>query len=288
MDPYPTPTESPFTTPMPPSLPDLSTLTTDILRFMPALISALVIFVVSLYLAALIARLAERGMQRRGRSQTATALISRILRWSIVAMGVTSALQTVGFNLTAFLTGLGILGFTLGFALQDVSKNLVAGLLLMVQQPFEIGEEIEVSGFSGPVVDISLRATEMRTYDGRQVLIPNADVYTGVVVNLTRNPLRRIGFTITVDYDNDLALVQKTIVEALSIVPGIEKDPPPNVYFNKFTIVSIEAQIFFWINIKQESIIGMQDRAARSTQLALRAAGVRLPSSLPLPSANGE
>jgi len=97
-------------------------------------------------------------------------------------LGIIIALQQVNFNVTAFLTGVGILGFTVGFALQDVSKNFVAGLLLLLQQPFNIGETIQVAGYTGRVSAINMRATELGTHDGQIVLIPNATVFTSPIV----------------------------------------------------------------------------------------------------------
>jgi small-conductance mechanosensitive channel len=97
-------------------------------------------------------------------------------------VGVVVSLQQVNFDVTAFLTGVGILGFTVGFALQDVSKNFVAGLLLLLQQPFVIGETIQVTGYTGEVTAITMRATEIKMEDGQLVMIPNATVFTSPIV----------------------------------------------------------------------------------------------------------
>ncbi|MCB0234993.1 MAG: mechanosensitive ion channel, partial [Anaerolineae bacterium] len=143
---------------------------------LPNIISAVVIFVVMLVVAALAAKFVQRASQRRGIRLEATLLLSRATRWIIIAIGIVWALQQVNFNVTGFVAALGILAFTIGFALQDISKNFVAGILLLWQQPFNIGDVISVAGFTGKVSDVSIRATEMRTFDGLQVLIPNSEV----------------------------------------------------------------------------------------------------------------
>ncbi len=102
--------------------------------------------------------------------------------------------------MTAFLTGLGILGFTVGFALQDVMKNFAAGVLLLLQKPFRVGESISVAGFDGTVTAIDLRSTEIRTFDGRIVILPNADVLNHAIVNFTRSAHRRIELPVSVAY----------------------------------------------------------------------------------------
>jgi small conductance mechanosensitive channel len=88
------------------------------------------------------------------------------------------------------------LGFTIGFALQDVSANFVAGFLLLIQQPFDIGNFIEVAGYDGKVLAVDLRATELLTSDGRRVMIPNSEVFSNPIINFTRTERRRIALPI--------------------------------------------------------------------------------------------
>ena len=103
------------------------------LQFLPRLIASLVIFLVTLYLSAVAARAVGRALKLRDTDQELSLLLVRTAKLAIVITGTIIALQQVGFDLTAFVAGLGIIGFTLGFALQDVSKNLIAGVLLLLQ-----------------------------------------------------------------------------------------------------------------------------------------------------------
>jgi small conductance mechanosensitive channel len=98
-----------------------------------------------------------------------------VVLWSITIAGTITALERF-FPVTAFLAGLGIIGFTVGFALQDIMKNFASGVILLLQQPFHVGETIGVKGFDGTVLAIDLRATEIKAADGRVVILPNADV----------------------------------------------------------------------------------------------------------------
>ena len=144
-----------------------------------------------------------------------TILIGTITRWTVIVLASVLSLEQVDFDLSAFLTGLGIVGFTIGFAIQDVSKNFVAGLLILLQQPFDLGDTIEVGAYSGVVLEVDLRATEIRTFDGRFVTIPNADVFTSPIVNFSRASRRRVNLEIGVDYDSDLAQVTQVTLEAV-------------------------------------------------------------------------
>ena len=120
----------------------LQEMTANFLAFLPDLIVALLIFLASLYAAGLLTKLIAAAMERRKTDNEIKLFIVQVTRWSILIAGAVVALQQVGFNISAFLTGLGILGFTVGFALQDVSKNFVAGLLLLLEQPFDLGDVI--------------------------------------------------------------------------------------------------------------------------------------------------
>jgi small conductance mechanosensitive channel len=174
----------------------------DFLLFLPKLLSALVIFALTLYLANLISSLIRRLMERR-RSEPGTVLLVFLLtRWGVIILGMIYALQQVEFQLTAFLAGLGIIGFTIGFALQDISQNIVAGLLLLIQRPFEIGDLIKIDDYTGRVRSIDLRATELYTQDGQNVLIPNAKVFTTAIINYNRQATWRISLNIGVAYNS--------------------------------------------------------------------------------------
>ncbi len=170
------------------------TLLTRFLLFLPKVIVAGVVMALALFLAGLASRLLSGALERRRFSRELVQFFREASKWSVISLGVIVALQQVNFDVTAFLTGLGILGFTVGFALQDVSKNFVAGLLLLLQQPFAIGETIQVAGYTGRVAAINMRATELTTEDDQVVLVPNATVFTSPIVKkIAPAPLRRVG-----------------------------------------------------------------------------------------------
>jgi small-conductance mechanosensitive channel len=209
----------------------LQSLLTALIDYIPRVIAAVVIFLVALYIASLLRRSVRRALERRTDNPQPVDLLTQLTYYGVAALGLILALQQVGFNVTAFLAGLGIAGFAIGFALQDVSKNFVAGLLMLVQQPFSLGETIEVSGFTGNVISIDLRSTQIRTLDGRLVLIPNGDVFIKPITNFSRSPLRRVEVNTKVAYESDLTAVRQTVLNALSGLPGLLAEPAPQVNF---------------------------------------------------------
>ena len=244
----------------------------------PNIISAVVIFVVMLVVAALAAKFVQRASQRRGIRLEATLLLSRATRWIIIAIGIVWALQQVNFNVTGFVAALGILAFTIGFALQDISKNFVAGILLLWQQPFNIGDVISVAGFTGKVSDVSIRATEMRTFDGLQVLIPNSEVYTSPITNFTKASVRRLALRIGVSYGTDLDKATRVALEAINTLPDVLGDDlAPSVVFDNFGDSSIDFTLFYWIDTGATQFQVAQDQGVKVVKVAFDREGIDIP-----------
>jgi small conductance mechanosensitive channel len=260
------------------SVPDaLNQILLNFVEFIPRLIVALIVFVVGLYLAGIFARMVRRGLERRKTDPELTLLASKITRWAVIVLGTLAALQQVNFNITAFLTGLGIVGFTIGFALQDVSKNFVAGLLILIQQPFDIGDAIKVTDYAGTVIAIDLRATEMHTFDGQVVYIPNADVFTNPITNYTKASKRRVDLSAGVAYESDLEEVTQTALEAISSIPGMLQDPAPTLHFQGFGDTTIDLTLFYWIDTNQTDPFTAKDVGLKSLKVAFERSGIEMP-----------
>jgi len=124
----------------------------------------------------------------------------------IVALGILLALDRLGWSQAAlsFLAGLGIVGIAIGFALQDIVKQFAAGVLLLMLRPFNIGDHVKIGVFEGQVMQVQLRATILKTVNGDEVLIPNADVYTTAITNTSRYRLRRHDIPLSLPPTTDL------------------------------------------------------------------------------------
>ncbi len=249
----------------------------DFLTLLPNLIAALVVFAIGVYLASIVRRLVRRGLEIRTKNPQPIILLSQLSYWLVVILVAVISLQMVGFNLTAFLAGLGIAGITIGFALQDVSKNFIAGLLMLIQQPFEIGEVIEVDGYTGKVEGIDLRATQIRTADGKLVLIPNGEVMVSPITNFSQAKSRRIEISTGVAYESDPESVRRTALEAISAVPGIINQPAPEVIFHNFGNTTFDLSIYFWIDTSQTNIFAAKDAGLNLIKSAFERAEIDMP-----------
>src|SRR6266508_3964829 len=214
----------------------------------PRLLSALVIFILSLYLARLISNLLRRVLQRQRAPAGVIQILGQLTFWSIIVAGTISALQRF-FEVTASLTGLGILGFTVGFALQDIMKNFASGIILLLQQPFHVGELIGVKGFDGTVMAIDLRSTEMRATDGRIIILPNADVLSNPIINYSRANQRRVDISLNLPHTSEPNTVRRILLDAIQNVEGFIRQPEPMIVLNNLTDSVLELNVNFWVDV---------------------------------------
>jgi small conductance mechanosensitive channel len=226
-----------------------------------------------------ISKLVRKALEKRNVDHEVNLVIIKVTRWFVIGLGVFIALQQMGFDISAFLVSLGVVGFTIGFALQDISKNFVAGLLLLLQQPFDIGDAIKVTDFTGIVSNVDLRATEIRTFDGIIVLIPNADVYSSPITNYSREAHRRLNLTIGVAYDTDLEYARTVTLEMVSALEGVLAEPPPQVIFSNFGPSTIDFELYFWVDTAAKGFFDVKDAAI----VALNAVYTEKEIELPYP-----
>ena len=243
---------------------------------LPNVLTAVLIFAISLYVSQLLSNLLKKGLTKRNTDREVTMLLSQVTRWSIIVIGTIMALQRF-FDVSAFLTGLGILGFTVGFAMQEIMQNFVAGVILLIQQPFEVEDVIETDQFLGTILTINIRTTEMKTLDGRIVIIPNAAILANPITNYTRADFRRVELAVGVSYDADPAEVRQVVTEAIENVPGFVSEPEPMVVFHTFGGSSIDMSAFFWIDTSKTNPPMATDSAFEFVKAALDKKDIEIP-----------
>ncbi len=247
-----------------------------LVSFLPNLLIAMAIFFAGWYLAGVVSRVLRRVLERKEAAPGVAHLLTQLTRWAIIVLGAVMALQRF-FDVTAFLAGLGILGFTVGFALQNIMQNFAAGVILLFQQPFKIGDVVNVAGFDGTILQIDLRTTELKTLDGRIVIVPNGDILASAIVNYTRAQRRRVELPVGVSYDSDPVLTRRAVLEALREVPGFVSEPEPMVVFHTFAGSSLDLTAYFWIDTAVTNPILARDAAFERVKAALEKNGIQIP-----------
>jgi small-conductance mechanosensitive channel len=182
-------------------------------------------------------------------------LLSKFSGAAIYATAAILALDILGINVMPFVAGAGVAGIAIGFAAKDTLSNLIAGVLLIVDRPFEIGDRIEVwsapagSATWGDVVDIGLRATKIKTTDNIVIIIPNNEIMKRDIVNYTISSTKiRVRINIGVAYDTDIEKAKDLINSVAVTLPWVSKEPPPKVVVRNFGESSVDLQLRVWID----------------------------------------
>ena len=243
---------------------------------------------VGLVVAALLwgaGRLLGAGVRRRYLRQGIPSfahVMSRVVALLLAVVGGLAA-ATIVFPTVKPVDVLGSLGFfsiAVGFAFRDILENLLAGLLLLFRAPFRVGDEVDVEGTRGSVVEINLRETVLRTYDGRQVLIPNSTVYKNPIVVQTGFGAIRSGALVGVAYDTDLARARAVALAAVRDLPSVLREPAPLVLVGELTPSTVQLEVLFWTEPRQAAVRQAQDEVLTALLEALTRAGVEMPSDI--------
>lgn len=178
------------------------------------------------------------------------------------------------------LAGAGVLSIAAGFAFKDILQNMLAGILLLFREPFRGGDQIEVGDVTGTVKGINIRETTITTFDGREVLIPNAKVYTDVIEVQTAHQKIRSNFVVGIAYEAEMARARRTAVEAVSTAPGVASDPPPEALYVELGSSTVGLDVRFWSDAHQLEMRRTLDRAIEAVKTAFDANGIEMPSQV--------
>ncbi|MGC9348985.1 MAG: mechanosensitive ion channel family protein, partial [Anaerolineae bacterium] len=195
----------------------------------------------------------------------------------IFVVGTLVALDQVDFDITGFVAGLGIAGITIGFALQDVAKNFVAGLLLFARQPFQIGDVVRISEYTGGVLDITTRDTVIRTLDGERVILSNTSVLENPIVNYTDSQLRRRTVYVGLGYGQDVESAIAVFQEAMARVGGVLEDPAPTIYAEELGNATINLAARFWVDTTVDNLLDVQSNVVIALDRVAGQEGIDLP-----------
>lgn len=242
-----------------------------------ALAAILVLF--AFWMLARLVRWTMRRVFRQFLSDlTAENLIKQVGYYAVWALGLMVAAGAFGIEPEDVATGLGLTSIALGFALKDILSNFVSGLLILILRPFQLGDQIIIGETEGSVERIELRATLIRTYDGRMVSVPNAETFTSRVTNNTASPVRRAALRIYMDYDTELPRCCTVLLEAAATVDEVLPEPAPAVRVLQFEKDAVVLELRFWTDSRRSDFVATASRVRLAAIDHLRAAGIALPS----------
>ena len=247
---------------------------------LPFLGIAVLVFFAFYFIAKGVRNVVRRVSRRYQRAHNAGLVFGRLAQAVLVIVGLLVALAIAVPSIKAsdVIGFLGISSVAIGFAFREVLQNFLAGILLLLTEPFRIGDQIRIGDYEGTVEEIQTRATLMKTYDGRRIVIPNSNLFTSSVVVNTAHPHRRLEYDVGIGYGDDIARARDLILEAVRETEGVLKDPAPDVIVVALAESSVNLRARWWVNPpRQLNVMDKLDTVLEAIKNKLQANGIDLP-----------
>ena len=236
---------------------------------------ALVVLGVGNMLSGVAQRAALRLSRNARLSEALCRFLGQLARYLVLALAVTSALQYAGVDVMGLVALLGAAGVAIGLALQGNLSNFASGVMILIFQPFQIGDVITAGGHNGEVIEIGLFATTLRTLDHHTIIIPNTGITSGSIVNFTKEGFQREAIAASVAYGTDADRVIEVLDAAVRSVPLVRATPAPVVVFSGLGAHALEFVILY--NVDNAHRIDSIPLVRKAAYNALRAAGIEIP-----------
>jgi small conductance mechanosensitive channel len=251
------------------------------IQLIPAIFAAIIIMLITRYSLRPIRRLTRAVSEKLTDNLSLQLLALQMVTVGVWIVGILAASIVLfpGLALGDLIALLGLSSVAVGFAFQDIFKNFLAGILLLVDQPFQVNDQIVVTDYEGTVKNIAIRATEIENYQGEIIVIPNSILFTNSVQVMTQNPTRRTDLAIGLDYNTPLDPAREVLQRAVEQVDGVLASPTPEVDIVGFGDSAIDFIVRYWTRPQ----IAMVRRTKTRVMVALKAACDQAEFNIPYP-----
>ena len=230
------------------------TLWAKIIEEGPGLIFNLILLTLIIYifykLSGVVRKVMQRALEnsRVELSQLLKRMVISIVSNTVLVIGILIALSQIGISLGPLLAGMGLVGFIVGFALQDTLSNFAAGLLILVYRPFDVDDVIEAGGVAGKVSKMSLVNTTFLTFDNQTIIVPNSKIWGDVIKNVTAQTMRRIDLVFGIAYSDDIEKAEKVMAEVVAAHPAVLDNPETVIRLHELGDSSVNFIVRPWVN----------------------------------------
>ena len=246
----------------------------------PYFVASIIVILIFWFLSIVFKKVVYKLLGSRSRHQNLVKVFQRVGGALIIFIGfmIAMVIAVPEFTPAKLIGALGIGSVAIGFAFKDIFQNLLSGILLLISEPFRIGDQIVSGDYEGTVEDIKIRATTIKTYDGRQVVIPNSDLYTSALTVNTAYKQRRLQVAVGIGYEDDIEAAKAEILQALNKVESVSKKAQPSVIATGFGDSTIDLMVRWFIEDgTQANKVTSIHQVIVEIKSALDAAGVNIP-----------
>lgn len=255
----------------------LSTVIHLLKTYGPKVAAALLIVVIGKMVSRKIAHLISALLEKNKVDITLIGFIESIVYYTLLIIVVIAAAGQLGINTTSFLTIVGAAGLAVGLALKDTLSNFASGVILILLAPFRVGDWINAGGVSGKVEKLTVFNTIIHTGDNQKVIVPNSNVTSGVITNITANPIRRVDLTVGVGYEESIPRVKEILINIVNKDERVLQDPAPTIAVSELGKDSVNFVVRPWV--KKEDYWDLLFSLNEKIKMIFDAEGVRIPHS---------
>jgi small conductance mechanosensitive channel len=205
------------------------------------------VFVVGRWIAKLLTKGLKKVMAKANVDEMLVSFLGNIAYTALLAVVVLAALEQLGVNTTSALAILGAAGLAVGLALKDSLSSFAAGVMLIIFRPFELGDFVEAGGVAGVVEEIRIFHTVLKTGDNREITMPNAQIYSGTIINYSARDTRRIDLVIGIGYGDDIKKASDLLMQVVEADASVLKDPAPVVMLLELGASSVDFAVRPWV-----------------------------------------
>ena len=256
------------------------------LQQVPRLLLGLIILILAIIISRWIGGLFQRRLKTRLEDPLLSDFLSKILRMTLIILSILLAFNVMGFTGIAagLLAGAGVGALIIGLAFQDIGANFIAGIILAFNRPFNIGDTIEITNLMGKVLALNLRTTHIKTFDGKDVFIPNNTIVKEELINYTKDGFIRLSFIVGIDYDDSVEVASEAIRTGIKQQGSVLQTEArqPQVIIKDLGVSTINLEVRFWVETfdYKEGTAIIRSQVINSVLKQLTTSGIGLPADI--------
>ncbi|NJC97551.1 MAG: mechanosensitive ion channel protein MscS [Anaerolineales bacterium] len=243
---------------------------------MANLVVGLAVFLAFYILWRILMVVMRRTLRKSTLDETTYSFVETAVKYTVLIIGLVSALDAVGINTGALLASLGIVGVTIGFAARDSLSNFISGIIIFIDRPFVLGDLVEIDDKYGRVSEITLRSTRVVTSDGRMLAVPNTEIVNKTVASYTNFPSLRLDIAVTIAVDEDIEKARRTLLMLVDDNPEYLNDPAPRVIVKALNDYNVALELQAWLKDERQHVEKRFELREKVFK-ALNKAGVEMP-----------
>ncbi|MBK5283848.1 MAG: mechanosensitive ion channel [Bacteroidia bacterium] len=258
----------------------------EFIKHVPDIVLAILIIAAGFLLANFMTKLFRKAIEKKSHDPLMTNFLSKAVKATLIILIIMFALNTAGLSSIAagVLTAAGASALVLGFAFKDIGENFISGVILSFSRPFNVNDTVKIDDIFGKVKTLEFRYTKVKTFDGRDVYIPNSDIIKKAVYNYTEDGFFRLDFMVGIAYEDNIEDALKLISETVRKTEGVIEDENHEVFVtaDELAVSTVNLKVFFWVKTidYRKHALMIKSAAVTNVKNAVLEKGISLPANI--------